>query len=729
MLSRHSRARRGSAALIVSAALAAFALATGGSPARAAAADPYASLTGSTQITSDALAGLSSATLVGPVDPTQTISIGVSLNRPDPAGENAYLADVYNPQSPNFRHFLDAAGWQAEFGVPQSRFDALVAWLNQGGLATTPVSGSTEYVLAQGTAAAVESLLQVQINDYTFHGTSFFANTTGPTAPADLGVLAVSGLQNLVYPRPMKQIHDAAIAAGVEPEGPADPNIPGPNTNLGATSPQDLWSIYDQPSTDMGQGESMAIFGDGCTEPSDNAACSGVDLIGNLRNDEATYGLPQMPIHITHYGTSSELSNITDTSGTGEFELDLPASTGMAPLADFEHLYFGANGGDPDQIAAFVGWNQDPNAPRQGSWSYAGCEATPFTGTLPGGPGNPPQGPGGEIIGNPNQDGYEAVLKEAVGLGHTLFNSAGDLGVNGCPSNANTAVNGVTPAGTPINNYPSSSTYVTTVGGTVLYWNGSCPTGLGSCTAATRALEYSWNYSGGGTSLYISAPPWQQATSFATQLQSAPGLNYPCTTNWEAPSAGPPVEPAPYPAGTFCRGLPDVAAQSGDVLTNGYFAGGGTSLSSPLWLGMWTRIQAASSNPGRLGFAAAAIYANNANVSNYERDFFDIGGTSPIYNPGTTNLDTAPECSANPGIAKNNCSFSGWDFISGWGTPDVTNLMKDLDNGNTSPVAFVPASSTPEAPTTALLALSGLGMLAGLALFRRRRAAAEKSES
>src|SRR5438128_12462688 len=44
------------------------------------------------------------------------------------------------------------------------------------------------------------------------------------------------------------------------------------------------------------------------------------------------------------------------------------------------------------------------------------------------------------------------------------------------------------------------------------------------------------------------------------------------------------------------------SAQSGDIVSNGYQitvggkkdqAGGGTSLSSPLWLGMWTRIQAA----------------------------------------------------------------------------------------------------------------------------------------
>ena len=194
-----------------------------------------------------------------------------------------------------------------------------------------------------------------------------------------------------------------------------------------------------------------------------------------------------------------------------------------------------------------------------------------------------------------------------------------------------------------------------------------------------------------------------------------------CTTNWEAPAVGPPTEPAPYPPGTFCRGLPDVAAQSGDLI-NGYFAGAGTSLSSPLWLGMWTRIQAASANPGRLGFAAPAIYANNAIPANYERDFFDVGGSSPAYNPGVANANTTPICSVN-GIPSYQCSGSGWDFLSGWGTPDVTNLMKDLDNGNTAPVPFVPLNVA-EAPVPGLLVLGGLAVTGVTMGLRRRRIAA-----
>ena len=653
------------------------------------------------------------------------MTIGVSLQRPDAAGENAYLAAVYDPTSPEYHQFLSVSQWQARFGVSETRYDAALAWLRGGGLTTTAVSGSTEYVLASGTARQVESLLGVSLNRYTYNSTAFVANDKPPTTPADLGVLDVSGLQDLSHMRTLQAIHAAAVAsgkesaaadkavidsalakvAGAKPNGAAKPSVV---PNIGVTSPQDLWSIYDQPPENGGQGQSMAIFGWGCTVPADGAACASTDIVKDLRTDEDTYSLPKIPVTISHLGAPGEPINVTD--GTDEWTLDLPAASGMAPDADSMHLYFGNNGQDPDILAAYDAWNRDATGPRQGSSSFAGCEASPLTGGLPGGPGDPSQGPAGAILGNPSQDAYEALLKETVGLGRTMFNSAGDLGANGCADDANTALNGVTSSNSGLNNYPSSSNYVTTVGGTVLYWNGDGDTGP---TPATRALETSWTDTGGGTSGFISAPAWQTGT-FETQPQSAPGVTFPCTVDSHA---------TPYAAGTTCRGLPDVAAQSGDILTNSYFAGAGTSLSSPLWLGMWTRIQAASPNPAGLGFATPAIYANNADLTRYERDFFDIGGSAPTYAPGTVNDLTAPTCTTG-GLASYNCSGSGWDYLSGWGTPNVTNLMKDLDDGNTTPTYVATANaSLPEAPLDVMLPVAGLAMVAlfGVAVRRRRR--------
>lgn len=56
---------------------------------------------------------------------------------------------------------------------------------------------------------------------------------------------------------------------------------------------------------------------------------------------------------------------------------------------------------------------------------------------------------------------------------------------------------------------------------------------------------------------------------------------------------------------------------------------GGTSLSSPLWEGIWARIQAASGLAAGNGFATYALYRVGKNPATYPRDFFDVTSTDP----------------------------------------------------------------------------------------------------
>jgi subtilase family serine protease len=171
----------------------------------------------------------------------------------------------------------------------------------------------------------------------------------------------------------------------------------------------------------------------------------------------------------------------------------------------------------------------------------------------------------------------------------------------------------------------------------------------------TRGLEYPWPYTGGGQSFFIPAPSFQSGVS---------GINRPCLSD---PNGN------PNTGAVTCRGLPDVADESGDIATSSYdiysdelggaSGEGGTSLSSPLMMGMWSRVQAASATG--TGFAAVPIYRTAENATDYPRDFNDYtAGSNGAYQ-------------ARP----------RWDYVTGWGTPVLTPLMKDIDNGNTAPVA------------------------------------------
>ncbi|TMC47893.1 MAG: hypothetical protein E6J14_14235 [Chloroflexi bacterium] len=597
------------------------------------------------------LHGLASVTSLGLTDPSQTIGIGVGLEGANPAAETAYLAAEYDPSSPLYGQYLDPATYEQQFGVPSSRVGAAVSWLQSAGLAVQAIPDSSEYLLASGSVGQVEGLLGISFDNFTAQGRRFYANVNAPTVPAALQVVAITGLNSLEGPHLNPQVR------ALRGTTPARPAALSPNADIGLTNPPELWSIYDQPAANKGEGQQMAIFGWGTTK----------NTVSDLRSFEREYKLPGLPVSITYYGSETK---VTDSTGEQEWDIDTQASTGMAPNTVKEKLYFGKAGSDADLIAAYHGWAADRSGPLQGSSSFGGCEEAPGTDGVNGGPGSPT---GVVIAGNPNQDLYQRVLRKLVMEGRTMFASAGDTGA-GCPV-ISLELNGVTLVPTPMMNYPAASQYVTSVGGTVLYFNDPSTT-----TPASRAFEYSWTHTGGGNSDFIPAGSYQ--------TKASPPLLFDCVSD---PHGNPYPPPPP-----LCRGVPDIAAQSGDVISNGYTvtmggqndsAAGGTSLSSPLWLGMWTRIQAASTKRGGNGFAANTIYTIAANPAKYAKDFFDIGSLSS---------DTAVTCNGpNP----SNCSHPGWDYTSGWGTPDVTNLMRDVD-GRIAPTHPTTPNPVPPPPSS-----------------------------
>ena len=303
-----------------------------------------------------------------------------------------------------------------------------------------------------------------------------------------------------------------------------------------------------------------------------------------------------------------------------------------------EKLYFASSLSDADIETAFSAWVSDPRGPLTANASFGECETDPGNEVWEAEPGEVGQFFG---AGDNLEPVAEATLEQAAAEGRTLFSSAGDTG-SSCPLAALPVVgagNGLLNQGLPLQNYPCASDWAVCVGGTVLYSDGAAK--------PQRQLEYAWPYTGGGSAAFIAEPAWQKGVS---------AVDHPCIVD---PSG------SPYPTGTTCRGAPDVAAMSGDIATNAYdiFADGaattegGTSLSSPLWVGMWTRVQSAARARG-LGFANPTFYAIGAGKKgHYSKDFYDITtGTNGLYQAGT-----------------------GWDYMSGWGVPDVKNLMQDLD--------------------------------------------------
>jgi subtilase family serine protease len=212
--------------------------------------------------------------------------------------------------------------------------------------------------------------------------------------------------------------------------------------------------------------------------------------------------------------------------------------------------------------------------------------------------------------------------------GRTLFASSGDSGSSCTVIYPGT--NGIGNYVVPLTEDPADNPFTVGVGGTVLYSDGNTPAG--------RAFEYAWTHSGGNASPFIAAPDYQKGVT---------NLNRNCLGSSD-----------------LCRGVPDVAAISGDVISNGYAIvsdgsdsiGGGTSLSSPLWAGMWARVVGASPGKRGFGFANPLIYSIGKNPARYSQSFYDITA-------GTNGLNPAQ---------------AGWDYVTGFGVPRLSGLLKNV---------------------------------------------------
>ena len=101
---------------------------------------------------------------------------------------------------------------------------------------------------------------------------------------------------------------------------------------------------------------------------------------------------------------------------------------------------------------------------------------------------------------------------------------------------------------------------------------------------------------------------------------------------------------------------------STNVNNTGWYVIGGTSSSSPQWAGL---IAVANEMNGgkQLGYINPALYALASNPSTYAADFYDV----------TTGNNGA----FNPPVAGYNAT-TGWDPVTGLGTPNAANLLPDL---------------------------------------------------
>ncbi len=566
------------------------------------------------------------------------LHIVVGLYMRDRAGADQLVREQYNPGHATFHHWLTPSEFTAKFNPSATQAASVAAYLRREGF--TNVTIEPNHLIVSGTAsvAKAESAFHTTIRGSTVNGKVVYGNVTRAVVPEKFRglVAAVLGLTNAYQMRVhlMKSSHHMAPMAAGTPS-PCETVTAVTNVCLvGEYGPTQYQVAYDAVAGDCEPGNtahriqptwvcstasttSIAVMAEG------NVA----QVVKDLRSAEAFWGLPQVPYSVRKVGVSS-----IDTSGLDEWDLDTQISSGFAQTVKHLYLYDTTSLNDNDIALEYSHWVND-DLTQAGNSSFGTPETLAYS--------------DGSMLVDDEE------FNQAASQGMTMFASTGDNG-EGCPVIAAT---GVPFTGTPEVCYPAASPYAVAVGGTTLDTNAVGATG--PCTSCgqpgTYYGEHAWIGTGGGYSIHETAPYWQTN-----------GICAGCTAG---------------------RGIADIAMCADnngcpmDVFVSGAQEGvGGTSLSSPMSMGLWARLESHFSN--KLGFAAPVYYGV---YGHYEP--CPLGSTAcvPSGEPAdcTSALPTDTTCPIggfHDIIIGTNGSpaLPGWDTTTGLGSIDYGKMQNDI---------------------------------------------------
>jgi pseudomonalisin len=547
------------------------------------------------------VAYLSDPQLIGPLDSSTPLHLVVGLME---QGETGYqvqptLQLMVTPGSPLYGTTLPLNQFVAQFAPSAAQVHAVESYLASAGFSNIVVSADQLLVDADGTAGEAEAAFNTSLAQYSVSGQTVFLNTAPARVPSPLGgiVAAVLGLNNVVT------LHGDLTRPGLGtmtvPCTP--PDCPTPDVSNESYDAQQYQIAYDAacpadepkcPGAGMPTGSNTMV---GVIAEGDLT-----QVVKDLRTYEVANHLPQVPVTIVNAGVASP-----DTSGADEWDLDSQVSTGIADQVSSLYFYVATSMTDSDTALAI------DKAVTQGkvkafNMSFGECEFFAYA-------------DGAMLVD-------DEVFGEGALAGITPFASADDQG-SACPVEG---TNGVPLSGPPDTAYPASSPYVIAVGGTNLFTNADY----------TYDFETAWEASGGGISYFETSPFWQSDTGSGS---------LPIVPSAEAGQRG-------VPDVSMCAGGTELAICAAEI----YVAGaqtlvGGTSLSSPLSMGSWARIESAHGN--KLGFAAPLIYqlANGGPTP-----------SSPVFNDvtlGGNGLYTA---------------LPGYDYVTGLGSWDIARINQKI---------------------------------------------------
>ena len=312
---------------------------------------------------------------------------------------------------------------------------------------------------------------------------------------------------------------------------------------------------------------------------------------------ETQYGIPNVTVTPIAVNGSSTAT----TGALVEADLDIDAVIGMNPNVGKVLVYIDETGSFSSQLVASFNQVADDNTATVFSVSYGLDESQQ---------------------GKPAAKAENTALVQLEAQGITTFASSGDDGAGGRTGRGLHAPD------------PGSQPLLTSVGGTTL-----------TTTTRTQAYvgEVTWNSSagatGGGVSSFWKIPKYQIIGGKSVAL-----ANGGSATKRNVPDIAADADYPNSPYSVYCKA------------DGGFIAVGGTSLSSPLWAG-WISI-----------INADRVAAGKARIGYFNPVLYPLGDAKTGFHDITSGNNGTPGYTAGP----------GYDNTTGWGSIDVAKFLTVL---------------------------------------------------
>jgi subtilase family serine protease len=611
---------------------------------------------------------------IGAVSPSMKlngITLVFSRTPAQQAALDALVAAQQTPTSPLYHRWLTPDQFAARFGVADADIATVENWLQLQGFSIDGVSRSRDRITFSGTAALVASAFGSPLHYFksttsTGVAAAHFAPANDLTLPAALAssVLAITNLSDFRVHSHIKHappVPQPASAGGVKP------NFTSSETGNHYLTPGDLATIYDiTPAYSAGftgSNQSIAVLGQSAV------------VLSDITNFQTAVNIPAKTPELVLVPNSGA-STIYNDGDEGESDLDLEYTSTIAKGAQIFFVYTGgnSNNGVFDALAYAIDERIAPII----SMSYGDCEPD---------------------LGVSLYNTFNSNLEQAAAQGQTVIAAAGDAGSTDCYGIEDNTVTTLAEQEALAADFPSTSQYVTGLGGTEFPAADLAPsstyfTPQGSADVISSALSYIpeqvWNddagyvalgstdpigAGGGGVSIYTPRPSWQSATIGGVAIPSGTFRLTPDLSLYASPGVPDVAAGTIYGGLAFCTSdatdwsegqVSSCTSGLRDASSGALTVAGGTSFDAPTFSGMLALIEQSQNSTGE-GVINPTLYTLAANST---------AGASEY--PSATGYDSAS------GLG----SVDLYKLLTAWPTTSASALAESL-------TTLVPVTSTP----------------------------------